>query len=364
MQCQDVINMLSAYLDGALDPAEREAIRNHLAGCSACNVELQELMDTIQLLKELPALTPPAEFRDQLMEKIDQLDNMQTSTEPSNLFGKINAMARSSWYRVAAVAAVMAMTLGLSSLWDKEVKPLLPVDPKTNNTIVAVQEPREQNEEPTNTTDPDTQVGPSDINSKGAGSNKPATATSPSTEPSNTEAVNETPTRTKVTNPVSRQVENFTPQPSEGLVASSVTLKLDVQEIEPALKSIGKITQDNHGSNYTDFSGSTEAGTISIKVPRKSLGSVIGALQQLGTMTTYLPTEKDLSNVHQEAKQKLEQLRQREEDLQVKLTAGQDDQVEKELSEVNAQMQGQINVIKDLEDRSTYSIITINLYKK
>lgn len=350
--------MLSAYLDGALNPTEREAIRNHLACCSQCSAELQELEYTIQLLKELPELTPPAHFRSQLMEKIDELDTAKTHSEHSSWIGKINAMARSSWYRIATVAAVMAMTLGLSSLWDKEGKPLLPVGPKTSDTIVAMQEPQKQNNnaaKTTNTKDIDTQVDTNNTDTNRAEPNKPAKVSSPSTETNNTGSINETP------KPVVRQVENFTPQPSEGLVASSATLKLDVQNIEPTLKSIGKTIQDNQGSISAYFFGSTEAGTMSIKVPRKTFSNVIGSLQQLGTVLTYLPAEKDLSNAHQEAKQKLEQLRQSEENLRAKLAEDPDDQVKKELSQVNAQMQEQINVMKELEDRSTYSIITIIL---
>ena len=292
MQCQDALSMLSAYLDGALDSAEQEAMRIHLTRCPACSAELEELRYSMKLLKELPELTPPAEFRTQLMEKLNQLNAAQKATQDSSWFSRVNGMARSNWYRAATVAAVMVMTLGLSALWDREGKPILPVDPKHNDVIIAVQEPQGQNSNAGDSSGNgvDTPIDQNPTVTPGIEPTKPVETPSAPAQPGSSQPAGETPTQPETPKPVIRQVENFTPQPSDGLAASSATLKLDVQELEPTLKAIGKTVQDYHGSIYTDFSGSEEAGTMSIKVSRKSFVNVIGALQQLGTVVTYLPT--------------------------------------------------------------------------
>jgi hypothetical protein len=53
---------LSAYIDGELDAGERARLERHLAGCTACRGELEELRRTVQLLRMVPAVAPPRSF--------------------------------------------------------------------------------------------------------------------------------------------------------------------------------------------------------------------------------------------------------------------------------------------------------------
>ena len=49
---------LSAYLDGALSPAERAAVDAHLASCDDCRARLGELRATARLIASLPSPVP------------------------------------------------------------------------------------------------------------------------------------------------------------------------------------------------------------------------------------------------------------------------------------------------------------------
>ena len=49
---------LSAYLDGALSPAERSAVDGHLASCDDCRARLGELRATASLIASLPSPVP------------------------------------------------------------------------------------------------------------------------------------------------------------------------------------------------------------------------------------------------------------------------------------------------------------------
>jgi len=49
---------LSAYLDGALEPAERAAAESHLAGCASCRRQLAELGATAHLIASVAAALP------------------------------------------------------------------------------------------------------------------------------------------------------------------------------------------------------------------------------------------------------------------------------------------------------------------
>lgn len=57
-----LMESLSAYLDGALDGAERDALERHLATCETCRAELAELRRVGALLRSLPEPALPRSF--------------------------------------------------------------------------------------------------------------------------------------------------------------------------------------------------------------------------------------------------------------------------------------------------------------
>ncbi|WP_333870754.1 zf-HC2 domain-containing protein [Desulforamulus putei] len=357
MRCQDVLEMLSPYLDGALTHAEREAVRVHLARCPGCGAELERLRTIRRLLQELPELTPPAGFRAGLMEKIEQLPAPEQVPQYKGWLDRVSGVARSTWYRMAAVAAVMAMTIGLTALWEKEGNQFLPVDPGARDTVVAVQEPQQPGKDQTVPLD-DLQIPPQE---PGGAVTNPAP---PSLGPNVGDDATPGKTDAAVTVPNNRSIwqgESFVPQPSEGMVAASAILKLDVENLEAALKSVNAIVQNSGGSVYQPYSGSDETGTVGIKIPRSSYQQAIGSLQSLGNVVTYLPSEKDLSVTHKEAREKMRQLKARQTELEAKLTEGLSADLQKQLAEVNASLEEQIETIKQLEDRSSYCLITVTL---
>ena len=54
--------LLSAYLDGELLPAEAAAVQDHLLECAPCRADYEGLRITKSLLGQLPVAEPPAEF--------------------------------------------------------------------------------------------------------------------------------------------------------------------------------------------------------------------------------------------------------------------------------------------------------------
>jgi anti-sigma factor RsiW len=54
--------LLSAYLDGELLPAEAAAVQDHLLECAPCRAAYERLRITKDLLGQLPVAEPPAEF--------------------------------------------------------------------------------------------------------------------------------------------------------------------------------------------------------------------------------------------------------------------------------------------------------------
>ncbi|MDQ1396622.1 MAG: hypothetical protein QOG64_1881 [Acidimicrobiaceae bacterium] len=52
-------DLISALLDGELDPVEQAAARDHLQGCAACQTELQATSRAKAMVRALPMLDPP-----------------------------------------------------------------------------------------------------------------------------------------------------------------------------------------------------------------------------------------------------------------------------------------------------------------
>lgn len=112
MQCQEVQELLSAYLDGMLDPSEREAAGRHLEQCPACRSELEELKTVVDLVRDLPPVDPPAGFRQELRRKLER------KTGPVRKAGFLAELTGGRWPRILAVAASFLLVVGLAADWN------------------------------------------------------------------------------------------------------------------------------------------------------------------------------------------------------------------------------------------------------
>lgn len=63
LTCQELVELVTAYLEGALAPSERLRFEQHLAGCAGCTAYLAQMRQTIALLGTLSAhdIDPGAE---------------------------------------------------------------------------------------------------------------------------------------------------------------------------------------------------------------------------------------------------------------------------------------------------------------
>lgn len=67
MNCDEFVELVTAYLDGALDPATERRFVEHLAECDGCDRYLEQIRRTIGELGHLPAQRLPREARDRLL---------------------------------------------------------------------------------------------------------------------------------------------------------------------------------------------------------------------------------------------------------------------------------------------------------
>ncbi|MEN3304794.1 MAG: hypothetical protein V7603_996 [Micromonosporaceae bacterium] len=67
MKCKEFVELVTAYLEGALDPATEQRFVKHLAGCDGCDKYLEQIRATIAELGHLPAQRLAPEARDRLL---------------------------------------------------------------------------------------------------------------------------------------------------------------------------------------------------------------------------------------------------------------------------------------------------------
>lgn len=66
MDCNELVELITAYLDGSLDPQTRARFDMHLLDCDGCENYLQQFRATIGTLGEIRDELDP-EFRDKLL---------------------------------------------------------------------------------------------------------------------------------------------------------------------------------------------------------------------------------------------------------------------------------------------------------
>lgn len=71
MDCEEIREQLSAYVDDLLDAGDKARVEEHLLSCKACQQELASLKALVSELGSLESVEPPKDFLDQLNERID-----------------------------------------------------------------------------------------------------------------------------------------------------------------------------------------------------------------------------------------------------------------------------------------------------
>jgi anti-sigma factor RsiW len=67
LTCQQVVELVTAYLDGGLSPEDRQNFEQHLLSCSGCRNYLEQMRRTIETTGRVQ-LELPAELEEKLLE--------------------------------------------------------------------------------------------------------------------------------------------------------------------------------------------------------------------------------------------------------------------------------------------------------
>jgi len=113
MQCSEIRELLSAYIDEVLDEQEKTAVADHVRTCRACFQELTDLQETIKLLRSLGEIAPPEGFRKQLKQRL--LNEPAPALDIDSVVSRRGRLSRwLSRSRAQLAAAVIIIALGIS----------------------------------------------------------------------------------------------------------------------------------------------------------------------------------------------------------------------------------------------------------
>jgi anti-sigma factor RsiW len=67
LRCRDLVELLTEYLEGGLDPATASTLEAHLAGCQPCTAFLNTYRGAVQAARRLKEEDLPTELRQRLV---------------------------------------------------------------------------------------------------------------------------------------------------------------------------------------------------------------------------------------------------------------------------------------------------------
>jgi anti-sigma factor RsiW len=106
-------DMLSAYLDGELTAAEREAVEARLAASAEWRAELDEVRAARDALRGLPAREAPTGFWDAVHAHVAAADDDDGELDAASAVPITAARSRKRWAWLAAAAAAAAAVVAV-----------------------------------------------------------------------------------------------------------------------------------------------------------------------------------------------------------------------------------------------------------
>jgi anti-sigma factor RsiW len=55
LDCNEFVELVTAYLEDALEPADRQRVLDHLDLCDGCSTYLEQIRATVRVVGDLPA---------------------------------------------------------------------------------------------------------------------------------------------------------------------------------------------------------------------------------------------------------------------------------------------------------------------
>lgn len=68
LTCQEIVELVTSYLEDGLSPEDRERFEEHLVFCDGCGTYLEQMRQTIQVTGRLREADLPAALQERLLD--------------------------------------------------------------------------------------------------------------------------------------------------------------------------------------------------------------------------------------------------------------------------------------------------------
>ncbi len=113
MNCIEVHNLLSEYLDGEIQGTEREDVQKHLAQCESCAQAFAVLQSTSRLLSEAQELEPPVGLLEQI--EVATINRPTLGQKVRNALEQLTRVPASARWTMASAAAAAVVLFAVMS---------------------------------------------------------------------------------------------------------------------------------------------------------------------------------------------------------------------------------------------------------
>ena len=336
MNCEEVRNLLSEYLDGFLPEDKKVEVERHLQSCSLCQKELEHLKSISFAIQKLPEEPLPEDFTNGLHQKL--IDTKQD--RPKRVYQK-------GWVKtVSVLAAAFIIVVALTS----------------NNAIVDIVH---------NTSD---QTADSSTPEYSIATEEPSTERygNYNTAIDDGGAAGQTDQSFAADIDVNGAQENAAAQKQmasvDRKIISNAYMQLEVAEYQTAFDAITHLSEKYQGyvassNTYYDTEGNVSGGNLTIKVDAKSFQQAIEEIKQYGSVTNINYSTNDITSDYYDVQGRIEQYELQESRLMEILAKAENVSdmitVEQELASVRValdSLKGQMQLYDQLTTLSTINI--------
>lgn len=330
--CENIQDMLAAYIDGYLSDEEKELVENHIKECAECRNELRELEETVNLFKDLKdeELAPPPNFSKEIRRKLETSED-----KIPKVAKKFNKLSWKTWMPIAMAAVLMVVVF--SPIQDK-FKIDAPNDmPKEQEFSAAEEAPR----------------------ANFLAENK-STRTAPLAVPNGA---------------ANLMSEGTTPDVAEVKLEQKVIktgyIKIEVSEYQGTSKDVLDVVKslDGYVSNENtyiyDEENNLTAGNITIKIPKDKFEEAFTNLETLGYVKNKNKNTQDVTEEYIDTESHLQVMRNKENRLNELLnktgSLGDVLAVETELAKTRGEIESLVKRQKYLDNSISFSTINVEV---
>lgn len=350
MNCNEVKDNLSLYIDDELSEEEKNLINEHLQSCPECSKELEEYRTVIRMLNELPDEEPPEGYCKRLHKKLLQAaaetTEIKEESEITNITDIPNKRNKFRWLKYGSLAAAFVMVFLVYGLSNG------PKMGMSSNQEMAYDTAEAPAEAPQATMDSNNNLKYSDSDMKNKVDEERGVRAEESTGQIGLMSTTE-----------QRELKIIK---SGNLYVQTKDYDVFLNDINTKIGALGGFIENNVTEVYQVYENEKLMhGSLKIRVPQESFYEAVSYLENTTEVRRKSINEKDVTKEYYEKDNKVKNLEVQEQhlrDLFEKATTVEEMlQIENELRRIRTEIDALNLSLADINDRASMSTIDLEV---